>query len=41
MTIHWQDDTVTLHHGHALDVARTLPTASRFAQPSLGVEVGA
>jgi DNA modification methylase len=28
MTIHWEDDTVTLHHGHALDVARTLPTAS-------------
>jgi DNA modification methylase len=28
MTIFWQDDTVTLHHGHALDVARTLPTSS-------------
>jgi len=28
MTMFWQDDTVTLHHGHALDVARTLPTAS-------------
>ena len=23
--IHWQDDTVTLHHGDALEVARTLP----------------
>lgn len=27
-SIFHQDDTVTLHHGHALDVARTLPTAS-------------
>lgn len=28
MTIHHQDDTVTLHHGHALNIGRTLATAS-------------
>lgn len=28
MTIHYQDDMVTLHHGDALAVARTLPEAS-------------
>lgn len=28
MTLHYADNLIELHHGHALDVAKTLPTAS-------------
>ncbi|WP_144834073.1 site-specific DNA-methyltransferase [Microbacterium sp. BH-3-3-3] len=28
MSVHYSDNLITLHHGHALDVAKTLPTAS-------------
>lgn len=28
MTVHYGDNLITLHHGHALDIAKTLPSAS-------------
>lgn len=37
MTIHHEDDNVTLHHGDALDVLRTLPL-KRKAETSTGHE---